>query len=520
MGWAQMSDQISFGNVAMNLQTSLSPSDAKPTKSTPFHILIMGDLSGRGTRGICEAGAALGKRRFYELDRDNVDEVLAALKVEIHVPIGKGDQTMPVAFSLLDDFHPDKLFDQLEVFSRLRQMRRRLANQATFAEAAAEMQEWAAPEKPAQETQSPPMTYTGQENLLDLVIGGAGDSTTSGVPTRPASGNDWSEIIREIVGPHVAAIPSAQQADLVARVDEATSAQMRSILHDRRFQAVESNWRGLDYLARLLETNEKLKIFVVDVTKEELQADLQNEELQQTGLYQLLVDRSVGTPGAKRWSVLVGLYEFHDETQEIEALGRLARIAALAGAPVATGANPQFLGVDKIHEAPDPDDWNTPLTPDVQAAWNALRELPESRSLALGLPRFLTRLPYGKKSSPTEKFQFEEMPETSVHEHYCWGCPALLVAAALARGYEELGWKLRPAGAVDLSGLPMHVYKEDGESVVKPCAEVLLVERAADRISDLGFVPLQSFKGGDTVRVRGVTAVANPLQPLRGPWSA
>ena len=153
------------------------------------------------------------------------------------------------------------------------------------------------------------------------------------------------------------------------------------------------------------------------------------------------------------------------------------------------------------------------------AVASALRSLRATRGLALALPLFLTRLPYGKKSNPTEHFAFEEMPKGSVHGEYAWASSSLLVAAAIARGFEKLGWELKLSGAIDLDGLPMHVYKDDGESVVKPCAEVLLVERAADRITELGFVPIQSFKGGDTVRVRGIISVAKPTRPLIGRWS-
>jgi type VI secretion system protein ImpC len=314
--------------------------------------------------------------------------------------------------------------------------------------------------------------------------------------------------------------PSAKQAELIAKVDDATSDQMRALLASPEFKQLEATWKGLDFLVRRLETGEQLKIFVADVTKEEVVSDLRaSEELGESGTYHLIVDRTVGTPGSKLWSALAGIYEFEDSVEDIEALGRMARLAALAGAPFLAGGTAHLAGVEAIHENPDPDDWDRPLAADVEAAWKALRRLPEARYLAVALPRFLTRLPYGKKSNPAERFQFEEMPNGSQHEAYCWACSSILCAAALARGFEELGWNLRPAGAVDLDGLPMHVYKEDGESVVKPCAEVLLVDRAADRITDAGLVPIQSFKGGDTVRVRGITAVASPTTPIAGRWS-
>ena len=46
----------------------------------------------------------------------------------------------------------------------------------------------------------------------------------------------------------------------------------------------------------------------------------------------------------------------------------------------------------------------------------------------------------------------------------------------------------------DIDGLPAHTYKEDGEMQLKPCAEVLLTDEAAEMLLDRGFMPLASMK--------------------------
>jgi hypothetical protein len=54
----------------------------------------------------------------------------------------------------------------------------------------------------------------------------------------------------------------------------------------RDFQAIESAWRGLQFFLRRLETDENLKVYLLDVTKAELASDLTaHEDLRDTALY-------------------------------------------------------------------------------------------------------------------------------------------------------------------------------------------------------------------------------------------
>ena len=73
-------------------------------------------------------------------------------------------------------------------------------------------------------------------------------------------------------------------------------------------------------------------------------------------------------------------------------------------------------------------------------------------------------------------------------------------------------------GIGDETGLPLQVFEEAGESMVKPCAEVLMTQRAAETISSRGIMPLASMKGEDRVRLLGVHSVARPETSLVGRW--
>src|SRR5260221_3412368 len=46
---------------------------------------------------------------------------------------------------------------------------------------------------------------------------------------------------------------------IIAEIDEKLTAQLNMILHNERFQQLESAWRGLHYLVNNTETDEMLK---------------------------------------------------------------------------------------------------------------------------------------------------------------------------------------------------------------------------------------------------------------------
>ena len=92
---------------ARNLRLRAEPADPE----TPFRILVAGDFSG-GT----------GKnRRTIEIDRDNFDAVMERVAPELSLPFGSGDVVLK--FRELDDFHPDRLFQNLAPFQKLRELR-------------------------------------------------------------------------------------------------------------------------------------------------------------------------------------------------------------------------------------------------------------------------------------------------------------------------------------------------------------------------------------------------------------
>ena len=292
---------------------------------------------------------------------------------------------------------------------------------------------------------------------------------------------------------------------------------MRTILRSPGFRSLEAAWRGVDFLLRRLDADGPLTIHVLDVTPEEIRADLASEELGKTGLWRLLVEKTVGTPGAHPWAVFGVLGSFGPSHGDAEALGRLAKIAARAGTAVLAGAEPGLVGCASLAATPDPDDWTAPAGSGAEA-WSALARLPEARHVGLALPRLLLRLPYGKETNAVDAFDFEELSSPPEHEEYLWGSPALATVLLLGEAFLEDGWSLRPGSAQEISGLPFALVEGDGEKHAVPCAEALLTVRAAEAVAAKGLMPVVTLKGTDTVRLAIFQSIAEPHAPLAGLW--
>jgi type VI secretion system protein ImpC len=521
-----MSKTISFGKLDFNLVASMDETGGRPDPETPFRILILGDFSGRANRGLLEP-RGLARRSPVLVDRDNLDEVMAKLGAEIHLAMGGPDRAVvPIRFDELEDFHPDRIFEQLEVFQGLRETRQKLADPRTFASASAELQSWQATAKPAAAPKRPserppvasPLSGLTTSGLLDEIIDQSEDRPSEARPSPGSS--EWSAFLQEVVRPHLVPRADPRQAELVAALDASIAELLRTILHHPDFQAIEAAWRGAYFLVSRLETDAQLRLFLLDLSEAELRADLAAaEDLRSTGTYRLLVEQTVETPGAEPWAVVVGNYTFDRTLEDAGLLGRMAKIARRAGSPFIAAAHSHLAGCESLAETPDPDDWRWPAEAKDAQAWEELRRMPEASHLALALPRFLLRLPYGRETEPIARFDLEEMADAFNHEHYLWGNPAFASACLLAQGFSLYGWDLRPGVIKDIQGLPLHVYRVRDEPRTKPCAEVLLTERAVEIILDRGLMPLLSFRDQDTVRLARFQSLAKPLTQLSGRWT-
>ncbi|MEN8148216.1 MAG: type VI secretion system contractile sheath large subunit [Planctomycetota bacterium] len=467
---------------------------------SPFRILVLSDFSGRGSRGVREDSAAIMSRPVRKVD---VDEFYAELE-----RVGPKVQTAAgtIDVSDIDDFHPDTLYDRLDVFAELRSKRKRLMDPSTFAEEVAAL---------SRADDSGGEADEGGETTFDQLLGGS----TGGAPAVRAGGAqvNLDAFIANLVGKHIVPGPDPRQDQYVSSVDAAISDLMRSVLADPSFQVVERAWRSLHGLVTGVETDENLEVAYFDITRDELFEDLKagGPDLSMSGFVRKAIE-SAGGPGGQPWSLIVGDFIFEPELTDIGFLAALGGAAAGAGAAFVAGASPRFLGLDTIHGHADHTTWGK-LPAEVAGPWGELKKSELAKWIGLGFPRVLLRLPYGKKTDEVDRFEFEEVNVEAGHDSLLWGTPGFAIATLLARSFTMRGWSMEPGDELDLDDRPAWTVEEDGEKKLYPCAEAYISERGAEALLPEGFIPILSWKNRPAVHVVRFQSLAGTT--LGGPWA-
>ena len=307
--------------------------------------------------------------------------------------------------------------------------------------------------------------------------------------------------------------------EMIAAIDRKLTEQINLILHHEDFQALESAWRGLHYLVNNTETDETLKIRVLNVSKKELGKNLKKfrgTAFDQSPIFKKVYEEEYGQFGGEPFGLLVGDYYFDHSPQDVQLLGDIAAIAASAHAPFIAAANPTVLQMDSWSELANPRDLTKIFGTPEYASWRSLRESEDSRYLGLTMPRFLSRLPYGAKTEPVEEFAFEE--DTSLPESgaYTWANSAYAMATNITRAFKLYGWTtqirgIESGGAVE--GLPTHSFPTDDGGVAMQCpTEIAIADRREAELAKSGFMPLIHKKNSDFAAFIGAQSLQKPQE--------
>ncbi|WP_367179861.1 type VI secretion system contractile sheath large subunit [uncultured Tateyamaria sp.] len=478
------------------------PEDRDANRST-FRVAILGDFTGRASKGALEIGADLARRKPIKFDVDTLEDVIKRFATTLVLPIGQGGAGVEVTLSELDDLHPDNLYENVPLFDELSNLRRRLiAGNST--QDIAQLQEWAnlfGDAKAANRTRARGATVPADLKLsaFQSLIG---DNSGALRVASPAE-----DLIGRIVGPYVQAAPDPDQPAMLAAVDAALSGAMSAILHHPDFQAVESTWRSLELLARRITTGAGLEIVLYDISAEEWAADLASEEdLAQTGLFQMLAEEPRLDDSQGPLSAVFGLYTLEETPPHADLMARMAKISDWMNAPFLTAISDSFLETPK-HE-------RHPL---VAQSWDGLRALPEASYVGLAAPRFLLRLPYGARTEPVDPFDFEEFTLRDGLKGMLWANPVVLSALLLCETVNQKGKAMKLGDVMSVGDLPLHyITDQHGDQIALPCTSRLLNTRTMAQVVARGYIPLLSIKGRTEVRQGSFQGLGAGL--LAGPW--
>ena len=220
---------------------------------------------------------------------------------------------------------------------------------------------------------------------------------------------------------------------IIAEIDRKLSEQINLVLHKDEFQKLESAWRGMYHLVSNTETDEKLKIRFMDLSKDELRRTMRRHKgvaWDQSPIFKRIYEEEYGQLGGEPYGCLVADYHFDHTPSDVEMLGAIAKVSAASHAPFITGAAPSLLGMESWQELANPRDLAKITSNLEHAPWNSLRDTEDARYVGLAMPRFLARLPYGAKTNPVDEFDFEEETEGADHRKYVWNNAAYAMAVS------------------------------------------------------------------------------------------
>jgi len=308
---------------------------------------------------------------------------------------------------------------------------------------------------------------------------------------------------------------------MIAAIDAKLTQQINLIIHNPEFQALESAWRGLHHLVNNTETDEHLKIRVMNISKKELGKTLKKfrgTAWDQSPIFKKIYEEEYGQFGGAPFGLLMGDYYFDHSPQDVQLLGDIGQIAAAAHAPFIAAAAPTVMQMDSWSELSNPRDLTKIFQTPEYAAWRSLRESEDSRYIGLCMPRFLARLPYGAKTEPVEEFNFEEDTGAGSTESYTWCNAGYAMATNITRAFKLYGWcshirGIESGGAVE--GLPSHTFPDDDGGVAQKCpTEIAISDRREAELAKSGFMPLIFKKNSDFAAFIGAQSLQKPQEYL------
>ena len=306
---------------------------------------------------------------------------------------------------------------------------------------------------------------------------------------------------------------------LIAALDKKLTEQVNLIMHTEEFQKVESAWRGLHYLVNNTETDEMLKIRVMNISKNDLAKTLKKFKgtaWDQSPIFKKMYEEEFGQFGGEPFGSIVADYYFDNSAPDVELLSSMAKVAAAAHAPFISAAAPSVMLMESWNELANPRDLTKIFQTPEHAAWRSFRESEDSRYVGLTMPRFLARQPYGAKSNPVEEFDFEEDTSAAGSKNYTWANSAYAMAVNINRSFKEYGWCSRirgieSGGAVE--GLPVHAFPTDDGGVDMQCpTEIAISDRREAELAANGFMPLVHKKNTDFAAFIGAQSLHKPAE--------
>lgn len=505
------------GRIDFSFDFHANKQDAKKNQGDSFNMLLLGDFSGAKQLNM--------EQSLRQVDLDSFEVAISRIVPQVRVSLPPPySEEITISFNEFEDFHPDQLYNNLDIFAVWRDLRKQLLNPDTFAQAASKIKQILSTAsdagngdngaiiKESNETQTSKPNAQGSDSLFDQLLDNREANIDSNKANIKRQSGQIESFIQKVVAPHVETGTDSDLDRLLSMLDSEMEKLMRAILHNPDFQALEANWRALFDCVTRLELDEQLTLYILDISQDNLAtALLAQESIENSWLFSTVVENRVNTIDGEPWAVLAGLYYFGTSENDAALLSAMGAVASRAGGTFIAAPNDSFLaGIQEEAST-------------TQKQWQNLRAQPQASYLGLVVPRLIMRQPYGDSSDEIDSFRFEELTLDTqgipIHSQYLWGNGAIACLILLGQSFTHSAWDMRPGQNLDVTDLPFHSYKTQDEIHMKPCAEVILTERNGQDMLSLGFMPLLSYKNRNAVRLMAFQSIDKAGTIIQGAWS-
>ncbi len=473
-----------------------------------FEIGIIGDFSGRSA---CDG--AVGPSDCVRVDLDTLDRVMQRVQPRVCTTLEELGEVC-VEMRSIEDFHPDALLKNVKPLAELMDLKKKLAHQSTYQEAAAIVQQWqgvqALPEtKNSDSAEEQPQADS--DNPFSALLGAKAHTTDD-----PKPQVDITKLIKSVLGSSALPDAAPEQGQLISIVEARICLHLKQLLDVPAFQSVERAWLGLSHLLSTIELDQGVLLRLIDCSMPGMQQEQGLDRLRQT-----LLGASQAQGGQALWSLLISVDQLGADEHGARIAGQLASIAKEVRAPIILGINPAIAGCQSARDLPNPEQW-VQSDQDVRQAWDSLRQAPQAAWLGLTAPRFMLRHPYGPQTEPVDVLDFCQITDPDhQHESYLWCAGAVLCAQLLAQAFIDQRWSMTGSIGGTISELPMHACNSttgcSEDTRVTPSGEGWLTERSTNAFIQAGLIPVQSVRNRNEAQVGPMQSIVG--RPLLGRWS-
>jgi type VI secretion system protein ImpD/type VI secretion system protein ImpC len=308
-------------------------------------------------------------------------------------------------------------------------------------------------------------------------------------------------------------IRQAIDGDILA-IDRLIAAQLDTILHHPRLQALEASWRGLHWLAGQAEDGpgSRIVVRVLNAGWPEIERDLKHAaEFDRSSLFQWIYEAEFGQAGGEPFGLLIVDHAVQHQpdddhpVDDVAVLRHLAGIGAAAFVPVVVSAAPQLLAVRSFADLATEGRPTAPLADKEHNNWRDLRDDVQSSYLVVVLPRVLGRAPWKDDGIRDDGFRYREAAPSEA-EHL-WMSAGYPFAAVVARAMARFGWPADIRGADTgrvggglVTNLPGEAHRLSPTlTLPRLPVEIIFTDRQERLLIEAGLMPLGALPHSDSL---------------------